>query len=158
MDGRLIVRIVVLLLLTPGAFPACGEREDPARAAFRARLTEDGPLSSAELARFRDEIAKAIEGRTFLKQGPVAQPLDAEEQVIVFGMLTEPAGMYDEGLRTEGEKTFRVLNAPGRSTNSEIEAVRRLWVDVETFLPRRFEFAHAFPGHGEYAFDLQSKR
>ena len=36
----------------------------------------------------------------------------------------------------------------------QIEAFRRLWVDVETFLPRRFEFAYAFPGFGDYSYDL----
>jgi hypothetical protein len=50
--------------------------------------------------------------------------------------------------------TFRVLNAPGRSRDSEVEAARQLWVEVETFLPRRFQFTYAFPGYGDYAFDL----
>ena len=41
---------------------------------------------------------------------------------MVLGMLTEPAGLFDEGLREEANGTFRILNAPGESANPEIEA------------------------------------
>jgi uncharacterized tellurite resistance protein B-like protein len=152
MAGRIIA-----MLLACALSPACGTREDPARAAFRQRLQQDAALSSEELGRFRADIVQAMEGKAFLQQGPVARELDAEQRATVFGMLTEPAGMFDEGIRREQGVTFRVLNAPGRSTSQEIEASRRLWVDVETFLPRRFEFTHAFQGYDDYSFDLALK-
>jgi hypothetical protein len=69
-------------------------------------------------------------------------------------MLSNRAGVYDEGLRREGKTTYRVLNAPGRSNNAEIEASQRLWIDVETFVPVRYQFSYAFPGYGDYAYDL----
>ena len=47
-----------------------------------------------------------------------------------------------------------MFNAPGVSNNPEIEASRRLFVDVETFLPLRFEFAYAYPNPDDYNLDL----
>jgi len=152
MIGRILV-----LVLASAVCSACGAREDPARTALRARLENDATLSTDELARFRAEITRAMEGKTFLQQGPVPAELDSEQRAIVFGMLSDPAGLFDEGIRSEHDTTFRVLNAPGQSANPEIEASRRLWVDIETFLPRRFEFAHAFQGPDDYAFDLTLK-
>jgi outer membrane lipoprotein-sorting protein len=152
----MIVRVAALLL-TCAVCSACGAREDPARTELRERLEQGATLSSEELARFRAEVSKSVEGQIFVTVGPVAQELDAEQRATVFGMLTEPAGMFDEGIRREQGVTFRVLNAPGRSTSQEIEASRRLWVDVETFLPRRFEFTHAFQGYDDYSFDLTLK-
>ena len=49
---------------------------------------------------------------------------------------------------------MRVLNAPGISQYMEYSAMRRIMVDVETFLPRRFEFSYEFQGMGDYGFDL----
>ena len=148
--------IWLLPLLAWFGVTACGEREDPARARLRERLRQEATLSAEELGRFRSEIEKAIADRTFLKEG--SQPLDDDERDVVLGMIADPVGVYDEGLGTRDAATCRILNAPGRSSSAEIEAYRRLWIDVETFLPVRFEFAHAFPGYGEYAFDLDSVR
>lgn len=135
--------------------PGCGPNDDPAREALRERLRQEARLSNDELARLRDEITRAMANKTFwITQSAGLQPLDDEQRQVVFGLLSEPAGMYDEGVRREAEKTFRVLNAPGRSRDSEVEAARHLWVEVETFLPRRFQFTYAFPGYGDYAFDL----
>ena len=89
-----------------------------------------------------------------IKEGAAVRVMTEEERTVIFGMLAEPAGMFDEGVRREDSVTVRVLNAPGRSLNSEIEATRRLSVDTQTMLPRRFQFAYAFPGYGDYAFDL----
>jgi hypothetical protein len=135
--------------------PGCGPSEDPGRAALRARLRQEARLSSDELASLREEIARAMTGKAFwIKEGADLHPMDDEQRVVVFGLLHESAGMYDEGLRRDARMTFRVLNAPGRSRDSEVEAARHLWVEVETFLPRRFQFTYAFPGYGDYAFDL----
>jgi hypothetical protein len=142
-------------LLASLLIAACGPSEDPGRVALRMRLRQEARLSSDELARVRDEVGKTIAGKRLrIKEGPRGRPLDDDQRAVVFGMLTEPAGMYDEGLRREAQATFRVLNAPGRSHDSEVEATRRLWIDVDTFLPRRFQFTYAFPGYGDYAFDL----
>ena len=134
---------------------ACGEPEDPARAELRERLKQSATLSNEELTRVRDEVGRAMAGKTFrLLEEAVTRELDEEQRSVVFGMLTDPVGMYDEGVRREGGAILRVLNAPGLSSNAEIEAARKLWVDVETFMPRRFEFVYGVPGYGGYSFDL----
>ncbi len=69
-------------------------------------------------------------------------------------MLSQPAGMFDEGLRRERGAALRVLNAPGRSTNAEIEAAQRLLIDIETLLPRRYQFDYAVAGPDDFAVDL----
>lgn len=89
-----------------------------------------------------------------IKEGETTRALSEEQRTVVFGMLAEPIGMFDEGVREEGGLTFRVLNAPGISSNSEIEVARRLWIEVETFLPRRFQFAYAFPNPEDYSLEL----
>jgi hypothetical protein len=73
---------------------------------------------------------------------------------VAFEILTNAAGVFDEGLQRENGRSFRVLNGPGRSDNAEIEATNRLWIDVDTFLPYRFRFAYAFPGYGDYTLEL----
>jgi hypothetical protein len=149
-----MVRIVSVVLLCL-ALAACGPAEDPARAALRERVAQEAVLSADDLARVRDEVNRAMAGKTFVaRQGATSQALDAERQTVVFGMLTDPAGMFDEGLRTENGTTFRVLNAPGQSANAEIEAIRRLWIEVDTFLPRRFQFSYAFANPEDYALEL----
>jgi hypothetical protein len=153
--SRHLTRRIVWVLLLCGAVAACGRPEDPARVQLRERLRQKPQLSTEDLTRVRTEVGKAIAGRKVrIKEGAVARDLNEEQRAVVLGMLTEPAGLFDEGLREEANGTFRILNAPGESTNPEIEASRRLWIDIQTFLPRRFEFAYAFPGNGDYAFDL----
>ena len=149
-----MIEKVLALLVACLVVSSCGEREDPARRELRQRLRQSAQLSSEELGRFRAEITRAMAGKTFSMQGPVPQELDAEQHELVFDMLTEPAGMFDEGLKMRGETTFRVLNAPAPSSDAEVEAFRRLWIDIETFLPRRFELARSVGGYEQSSFDL----
>lgn len=154
--GRAAAALVAVLGL---AASACGRPEDPARAALRARLGQEARLSNDELAQVRDEVRRAIEGKTYrLNDADGAREMTSEQRTAIFEMLTHPAGMYDEGLRREAGATVRVLNAPGRSNNAEIEATQRLWIDVATFAPRKYLFTYAFPGYGDYAFDLEEAR
>ena len=146
--------LLTALISACGLLSAC-TGEDPATVALRGRLAQEARLSSEELSRLREEIGRAVAGKTVrIKEGAAVRVMTEEERTVVLGMLTEPAGMFDEGVRQEGPMTVRVLNAPGRSLNSEIEATRRLSVDVQTLLPRHFQFAYAFPGYGGYEFDL----
>jgi hypothetical protein len=133
----------------------CGQPEDPARVQLRERLKQEGQMSPQDLGRVLDEVQKTIMGQTvrFLQDG-AAQPLEGEQREVVLGMLTERAGVFDEGLRDYNGVKMRIINAPGKSTNSEYETTRRLLVDIETFVPRHFEFSYPVPGMGEYAFDL----
>jgi hypothetical protein len=138
---------------------ACGRAEDPRRAELRARLKQEQPLSAEELGRVREEVGRTIAGKKFvIKEDGAVQDLDDERRTAAFGMLTYAAGMFDEGLRMRQGRTYRVLNAPGESLNLEIEATRRLWIDVDSLLPGRFEFAYAAPSPNDYSFDLDVAR
>jgi hypothetical protein len=148
------MRRIAFILLASAAFAACGPREDPARAGLRARLEQPEPLSAEEIARVFDEVSRTLAGRTVgIVRGSTKSELKASDREVVLGMLTDRTGVFDEGLRSGGRKA-RVFNAPGQSNNPEIEASRRLFVDVESFQPLRFEFAHAFASPDDYALDL----
>jgi len=149
-----MIERVLVWLVACAVVSACGVREDPARRELSQRLRQDAQLSSEELGRFRAEISRAMEGKTLLKQGSVPEELDAEQRELISDILAGPPGLFDEGMKMQGEKTFRVLNAAARSTDAEVEAFQRLWIDVETFLPRRFEMAHAVQGYEAYTIDL----
>jgi hypothetical protein len=143
------------MLVASLVISACGQREDPARVELRSRLKQDARLSNEDLGRELDEVSRTLAGKTVrFKQDSVTGTLNEEQRSVVLGMLTDRAGVYDEGVRTTGGATLRVINAPGRSLNSEYEATRRLLVDAETFLPRRFEFTYGVSGLGDYSFDL----
>jgi hypothetical protein len=147
---RVLAPVMVCLALV-----ACSPAEDPARTALRERLALEATLSPEELGRLRAEVTRAMAGKTFrARQGETTRPLDTEQQMVVFGMLSDPAGMFDEGVRTENGTIFRVLNAPGHSSNAEIETIRRLWIEVETLLPGRFQFNYAFPNPEDYTLEL----
>lgn len=135
---------------------ACAPPEDPARVALRERASQEGRLSDDDLTKLRAEVSRTIAGKKVsLEAVGVTRPLAEDERPLILGMLEDPAGLFDEGLKRENGVVLRVLNAPAESANAEIEAARRLYVDVETFLPRRFEFFHAFEGYGDYSFDLE---
>jgi hypothetical protein len=100
-------------------------------------------------------VIRTIAGKRFhITEGSATRELSGEQQTMLFAMLSEPTGMYDEGLRREGGVALRVLNAPGHSTNAEIEAAQRLLIDVETLLPRRYQFDYAVAGPDDFAVDL----
>ncbi len=133
---------------------ACAGPEDPSRVSLRERLKQSATLSTDELAGLRAEVSKTIGDNTVsIRDGSGTREL-GDRRALVLGMLTDPVGLFDEGLRIQDGETFRVLNAPAESTTMEIEAARRLYIDVETFEPRRFEFAHAFPNPADYSFEL----
>lgn len=148
-----IMRVVSLLLLCL-ALSGCGQPEDPARAALRARLKQAAPLSSEELGRVLDEVDRGLAGKTIrVREDDVLQELVEPRRDAVLGILSYRAGVFDEGLRIAGGTTLRVINAPGRSSNAELDAARLLMIDADTLLPRRFEFTSGVASD-EYAFDL----
>ena len=150
---RLLWRSIVLASAAAGV--GCSAPEDPARVALRERLRDEQRLTDAELAQVRAVIARAIEGKVVrAREETETRELKADERAEVFNMLEHPEGLFDEGLRRESDGLVRVLNAPGKSNNAEIEASQRLWVDVEALLPRRYLFQYAFLGYGDVAFDL----
>jgi len=149
-----VLRLVLLVVL-PLLVAACTAPEDPARVKLRTRLELQQRLSAVEIADTFDEVNRALQGKTVrIVRDATTTDLDEAEREVVLGMLTDRIGVFDEGLRTNGEMTVRIFNAPGRSANPEVEASRRLFVDTRTFLPRRFEFAYAFPSPDDYAFEV----
>src|SRR5579862_4122542 len=124
----------VWLLLALLVMSACA-REDPGRAALRLRLTQAAPLSKEDLGRLLDEVGRSIAGKTIrMEQNAVTRDLEEPQKAAVLGMLTDRAGAFDEGIRTEGGATWRVINEPADSPSAEIEATRRMSIDVNTFL------------------------
>jgi len=147
---RIAVLFVVLIVVA-----ACTPAENPDRAELRARLAQDGQLSQEEIARVFEQVGQVLQHKTVrVARGTTSTALGDAERSVVLGMLGDRAGVFDEGLRSGGGRRARVFNAPGLSNNPEIEATRRLFVDVETFLPLRFEFAYAFPSPDDYSLDL----
>ena len=153
--NRRVFRAAPILLAAIGLV-SCTAREDPARIGLRLRLKQQQSLTAAEIGRVFDEVAKAMQSKTVrIARGSTATDLGAAEREVALGMLTDRTGVFDEGLRSGGGRQARVFNAPGQSNNPEIEASRRLFVDIETFLPLRFEFAYAFPSPDDYSYDLE---
>jgi hypothetical protein len=147
--------LAMMLTLATLAVSACAPPEDPARVELRDRLRQEARLSETEITRLTDEVAKSIDKKTVritVHDGTLTPQGDRRAEV--FSVLHDRTGVYDEGLKREGGTTYRILNGPGDSDNAEIEATQRLWVDIETLLPRRYEFTYAFQGYGDYAFDL----
>lgn len=134
----------------------CAPSDDPALARWRTRLAQEARLTDEELGELRPFIAQQVRGRTIqIVEGATTRTLDEAQRAGVFDVLTLPAGVFDEGIRREGEGAVRVLNGPARSDNVEIETTQRLLIDVRTVLPRRYEFSYAFPGYGQdQAYDL----
>lgn len=153
--SRTPLRAVTFLLVLSTLAASCAAPEDPARVDLRARLKQQAVLTDEELGRVVTEVGKSIGDKPVrISQDGVTKELDAAQRDVVLGMFENRVGMYDEGLKDVGGRTVRVLNAPGISQYMEYSATRRIMVDVETFLPRRFEFSYEFQGMGDYAFDL----
>lgn len=156
-NARLAVGLT--LLLAGVALPACAPAEPRERAELRARLGQEARLSEPEVDRLCDEVARSVEGKSvrITVHGGTATP-EGDQRAEVFSLLRDRAGVYDEGLKREGAISYRILNGPGKSDNAEVEATQRLWVDVATLIPRRYEFTYAFQGYGDYAYDLAVER
>ena len=129
--------------------------EDPSRTAMRTRLKQESRLTPDEIRRLFDLIGPAIANqRVIVKQGARSRALDEEERTKVLGILSDPAAVYDASLRREGDHMWRGIATGGTAALSELDAMQTLWIDVETFLPRRYEFEYSSPGFGDYAYDL----
>lgn len=141
---------------------SCAPPEEPARIELRARLKQAAVLSEEELGRMLNEVDRSIGDKVvrFTRDAAAGEPgaaggeLNKEQREVVLGMLTNHNGVYDEGLSKAGDAPVRVFNAPGLSLHAEYSAARRLFVDLETFLPRRFEFKYEFEGMGDYSLEL----
>ena len=57
-------------------------------------------------------------------------------------------------LKVDGQNVWRGLKTGGATVLSELDATQTLWIDVDSFVPRRYEFEYSSPGFGDYAYDL----
>jgi len=146
---RYVLAFCGLVLLT-----ACGNPEDPARIQLRERLRQQAPLSHEEIASLLDEVHRTVgSGKVRATRGGATADMDERDHDVVLGMLTNHAGVFDEGLRTIENRTLRVVNAPGRPSNAELDAARHLFIDIATFLPAHFEFTSGVASD-EFVVDL----
>jgi hypothetical protein len=150
-----VSRALLFVIVAALVCASCQSAEEKARAEFSVRLKQQKQLTREELVRLYDEIGRALGRRTLLaKQGAVTRELDERQQAAVLGMLSDPTLVGDSGVRTEGQRTLRGLNANGTPATSEIDATQILWIDVDRFLPVRYEFTYAMAGLGDYSYEL----
>lgn len=146
---------LTVVLLVAASAASCQSSEERARAQFRARLKNTAPLSRDEMARFIDEITRAMSGKVArVQEGPVTRELDDRGRSAIFDLLTGRIGVEDAGSRTVGQTTVRGLRGPATPSTSEIDATQTLWVDADTLLPRRYELTYSMPGFGDVGYDL----
>lgn len=137
------------------AATACAPREDPRATSIRNRLHHDAVIPHEQIVEVFQVVASAIAKRTMTatKAGiPIA--LEDNDRQEVLGMMIDPAGVYDAGLKRENGRTLRGFNAPATPTMSEIDASKTMWIDVETLRPARYDFEYSAPGFGDYSYEL----
>ena len=134
---------------------ACESPEEAARVRFEERLKASASLTHSEVNELVSYTLAAIGGRPvrIREQGAVRE-LDAKARAGVLAVLGGGAPVSDAGLRTADNRTLRGIEGPGTPVHSELDAAQTLWIDIETFLPHRFELAYSLPGFGDYAYDI----
>ena len=147
-------RAAIVLTLCSMAI-ACESPEDATRARFRERLQASAPLTHPEINQLVSYTLAAIGGRPvrIREQGAVRE-LDAKARAVVLAVLGGGAPVSDAGLRTADNRTLRGIEGPGTPVQSELDAAQTLWIDIDTFLPHRFELTYSLPGFGDYAYDI----
>jgi len=148
------MRRAASLLLVVSSLAAC-QREDPARTAMRTRIKQETRLTPAEMRTFFDQIAVSIAGeKVMVREGALTRSLDDQQRGSVLGLLSDPESVADGGLKVEGEHMWRGVEADATPALAELSATQTLWIDVDSFVPRRYEFTYSSPGFGDYAYDL----
>ena len=134
---------------------ACASPEQATRAQFQERLKTSAPLTYPELNQLVGYTLAAIGGRPIrVRQQGAIRTLDAQGRAEVLTVLGGGAPVSDAGLRKADNRTLRGIEGPGTPAHSELDAAQTLWIDVETFLPQRFELTYSLPGFGDYTYDI----
>ncbi len=134
---------------------ACGSPEEATRAKFQERLKSSAPLTYPEVNQLVSYTLAAIDGRPIrVRDQGTIRTLDAQRRAEVLTVLGGGAPVSDAGLRNADNRTLRGIEGPGTPARSELDAAQTLWIDVETFLPHRFELTYSLPGFGDYAYDI----
>jgi hypothetical protein len=149
------MRCGLLLLVPLTLLIACGSPEDAARARFRERLLASESLTHAEVNQLVAGTLAAVGGRPLrVRDGEAVRTLDGRGRAEVLAVLGGNFPVSDAGVRTTGGVTLRGVEGPATPSHSELDAAQTLWIDLETFLPQRFELTYSMPGFGDYAHDL----
>lgn len=134
---------------------ACESPEEATRATFQERLKSSAPLTYPEVSQLVSYTLTAIGGRPIrVRDQGAIRTLDAQRRAEVLTVLGGGAPVSDAGLRQADHRTLRGIEGPGTPVHSELDAAQTLWIDVETFLPHRFELTYSLPGFGDYAYDI----
>jgi len=149
---RLAIAFGILMIASAAA---CRSEADRLRDEFKARLKTPAPLSPAELTRLMDEANRAMDGKKmrFVSNGVSHEP-NEQERAAVVTLLHGQRSVEDGGVRDDSGATMRGIAGPATPVNSELEAIGSVWIDVETFLPRRYEFTYGRGANGDYAFEI----
>ena len=147
-------RAAILLTLCSVAI-ACESPDEATRAHFRERLEASASLTPSEVDQLVSYTLAAIGGRPVrIREQGAVQELDAKGRAEVLAVLRGGAPVSDAGLRAVDNRRLRGIEGPGTPVHSEIDAAQTLWIDIDTFLPHRFELTYSLPGFGDYAYDL----
>jgi hypothetical protein len=141
------------LLIVALAAAVCGRDQDRS---IKDRLRASEPLTEDDIARTLEGVGRAMRGKgPRVRQGALTRQLDERERAQLFNVLGDPRGLTDAGLHTIDDAMVRGVRAPATSPQSEIDATGTVWIDVNSLLPRRYEFTYAAAGFGDTAFDLE---
>jgi hypothetical protein len=145
---------VLCLLIVMSSLVAC-QREAPAHSALRARLKQETRLTPDEIRTFFDQIAGAIaDQKVTVREGALTRALDGQQRESVLGLLSDPGLVSDAGLRVEGGHTWRGIESDATPPLAELSATQTLWIDSDSFVPRRYELKYSSAGFGDYTYDL----
>jgi hypothetical protein len=147
-------RAVLLVTLLAMAAPARAQ-DAPDPAVVRARLADVTPLSAEEIGHAIEAINATIARRPFkVTDGTQLSLVDDRARDMLLLVLSGTVAVADLGLKTTATGTVRGLRSPATPPRSEVAANQILWIDVESLVPRRFEFLYDVPGMGDIAYDL----
>jgi hypothetical protein len=134
---------------------SCGSPEDAASARFRERLQSPAPLTHAEVNQLVTETIAHVGGRPLrVRDGGSARTLDGRGRAEMLTVLSGSIPIRDAGIRRDGDRTLRGIEGPGTPAHAELDAAQTLWVDVDTFLPQRFDLTYSLPGFGDEGHDF----
>jgi hypothetical protein len=138
-----------------GVLAACQAPEDPARAAFRARLKQEARLTPDELRRLVAEAAQVVGDKPLkVSNGGIVQVADKDQRLAILAVLADPSAAYEADVRKDGTTVLRGVASNITPAFAEIDTIQTLWIDADTLLPRRYEVTHSVSGFDDSAYDL----
>lgn len=121
----------------------------------RARLLDAKPLSEEEIGQTVEAVNARLGHRSFsVSDGTQSSQVDDRARAMLLLVLSGTVAVADLGLKATTGGTVRGLRSPATPPRSEVGANQILWIDVESLLPRRFEFLYDVPGMGDIAYDF----